>query len=149
MSTITTTQVPTDVTCGAPTATADRQPLWKRGVVAAVVASITTTGLAALASGDGVSFADSSGASIPIAGFTELTLIFSLLGVGIAAVIARRARRPRRTFVATALALYALSIVPDLTFGFDTSSATALITLHTVATAIVVPALAGRLARTR
>jgi amino acid transporter len=102
-----------------------------------------------LASADGVSFADATGAAIPISGFTTLTLVFSLVGVGLAAVLARTARRPRRTFVRTALALTALSFVPDLTFGFDAASATTLITLHTVAAAIVVPTLAGRLARTR
>ncbi len=115
----------------------------------AVVASVATTVLAAVASAAGVSFADSKGASIPIAGFAQLTLAFSLVGVGIAAVMARRARRPRPTFVRTAVALTALSFVPDLTFGFDASSAATLITLHTVAAAIVVPTLARRLTRTR
>jgi hypothetical protein len=99
--------------------------------------------------GAGVSFADSTGASIPIAGFAQLTLVFSLVGVGIAAVMARKARRPRATFVRTAVALTALSFVPDLTFGFDAGSAATLITLHTVAAAIVVPTLARRLARAR
>ena len=94
-------------------------------------------------------FADHTGASIPIAGFAQLTLVFSLVGVGIAAVMARKVRRPRPTFARTAVALTALSFVPDLTFGFDTGSAATLITLHTVAAAIVVPTLAGRLARTR
>jgi uncharacterized membrane protein YoaK (UPF0700 family) len=97
----------------------------------------------------GVSFADSTGASIPITGFAELTMIVSLVGVGIAAIMARKARRPRPTFARTALALTALSFVPDLTFGFDAASAATLITLHSVAAAIVVPTLAGRLARTR
>jgi amino acid transporter len=41
--------------------------LWKHGVVAAVVASAATTVLAAVASAAGVSFADPTGASIPIA----------------------------------------------------------------------------------
>jgi len=63
--------------------------------------------------------------------------------------MARKARRPRPTFVRTAVALTALSFVPDLTFGFDAGSAATLITLHTVAAAIVVPTLAGRLASTR
>ncbi|MEU5727018.1 DUF6069 family protein [Micromonospora sp. NPDC047738] len=145
----TTTQVPTRMTPNAPTPTAERQPVWKHGVAAAVVASVTTTVLAAVASAAGISFADSTGASIPIAGFTQLTLLFSLAGVGIAAVMARKARRPRRTFVRTTVTLTALSIVPDLTFGFDAGSAATLITLHIVATAIVVPTLAGRLAPTR
>jgi hypothetical protein len=128
---------------------AERRPVWKHGVAAAVVASVATTSLAALASAAGVSFADRTGASIPIAAFAQLTLVFSLVGVGIAAAMARKARRPRVTFVRTALVLTALSYVPDLTFGFGAGSAATLITLHTVAAAIVVPTLAGRLARTR
>ena len=136
-------------TTGTATPAAGRRPVWKHGVVAAVVASVATTALAAVASGAGVSFADSSGESIPIAGFAQLTLVFSLVGVGIAAVMARKARRPRATFVRTALVLTVLSFVPDLTFGFDAASAATLITLHVVAAAIVVPTLARRLARVR
>jgi|SRR3954447_7486972 amino acid transporter len=131
------------------TPTVERQPVWKHGVAAAFAAAVTTTVLAALASAAGVSFADRTGASIPIAGFAQLTLVFSLIGVGLAAVLARRARHPRSTFVRTAVALTVLSFVPDLTFGFDAASAATLITLHTIAAAIVVPTLAGRLARTR
>jgi amino acid transporter len=145
----TTAQVPTRTTPSASTPTVERRPVWKHGVAAAVVAAAATTILAAVASTAGISFADSTGAGIPLAAFAQLTLIFSLVGVGIAAVLARKARRPRRTFVRTAVALTVLSFVPDLTFGFDTGSAAALITLHTVAAAIVVPTLAGRLARAR
>ncbi|GAB1692550.1 DUF6069 family protein [Krasilnikovia sp. M28-CT-15] len=142
-------QAPTHVTPSAPAPAIERQPLWKHGLAAAVVASLATTVLAAAASAAGISFADSTGASIPIAGFAQLTLVFSLVGVAIAAVMARKARRPRRTFVRTTIALTALSFIPDLTFGFDTGSAATLIALHTVAAAIVVPTLAGRLAHRR
>jgi hypothetical protein len=145
----TTMQVPTRTTTAATTPAAERQPVWKHGVAAAVAASVATTVLAALASAAGVSFADSTGVSIPTAGFAQLTLFFSLLGAGIAAVLARRARRPRATFVRTAVVLTALSFVPDLTFGFDAGSAATLIALHAVAAAIVVPTLASRLARVR
>jgi len=69
------------------------------------VAPAATTVLAAIASAVGVSFTDNTGASIPIAGFAQLTLVFSLAGVGIAAVMARKARRPRPTLVRTAVAL--------------------------------------------
>ena len=144
-----TTAVPTRVTVNTPTPAAARKPVWKHGVTAAVVAAVTTTVLASVASAAGVSFADSSGESIPIAAFAQLTLAFSLVGVGIAAVMARKARRPRSTFVRTALALTALSFVPDLTFGFGATSAATLISLHSIAAAIVVPTLAVRLARTR
>jgi Family of unknown function (DUF6069) len=149
MSTTLSNHVPTRVTTTAPTPASERQPVWKYGVAAAAAAAVTTTVLAAVASAAGVSFAGSTGASIPIAGFAQLTLLFSLVGVGMAAVMARKARRPRPTFVRTAVALTALSFVPDLTFGFDAGSAATLITLHTVAAAIVVPTLAGRLARSR
>ena len=143
------TQVHTSVISSASTPRALRQPVWKHGVAAAVAASVATTVLAAVASAAGVSFSDSTGAGIPIAGFAQLTLLFSLVGVGMAAVMARKARRPRSTFVRTALALTALSFVPDLTFGFDARSAATLISLHTVAAAIVVPTVARRLARRR
>jgi hypothetical protein len=146
MTTTTQTLTPT---FSAETSEATRQPVWKHGVTAAVVASVATTALAAVASAAGVSFADKTGVSIPIAAFAQLTLAFSLFGVGIAAVMARKARRPRSTFVRTAVAMTALSFVPDLVFGFDAGSAATLITLHTVAATIVVPTLARRLAHVR
>jgi len=145
----TTTEIPARTASSAPTPPAQRRPVWRHGVAAAAVASVTTTVLAALASAAGVSFADSTGTSIPIAAFAQLTLVFSMIGVGIAAVMARGARRPRAAFVRTAIALTALSFVPDLTFGFDPGSAATLMMLHSVAAAIVVPTLAGRLPRTR
>lgn len=146
---MTTTLSPSSSTTRTSSSTATRQPLWRAGVTAAVAGAVATTVLALLAKGDGVSFADRTGASIPVAGFPELTLTFSLIGLGIAAVLARKARRPRSTFVCTTLALTALSFVPDLTVGFDAASAVTLVTLHTVAASIVVPTLALRLARAR
>lgn len=111
------------VTVTPVTATPVRRTVWKHGVAAAAAASVVTTTLAAIASAAGVSFADESGASIPILGFTQLSFVFSLIGVGLAAVLARKARRPHSTFVRTTLALTALSVVPDATFGFDVASA--------------------------
>ncbi len=141
----TTTQLPARVTT-VQTPEAVRLPVWRQGVGASVVAAVATTGLAAVASAAGVSFAGSTGESIPLAAFAQLTLIFSLIGVGLAAVLARKARRPRTTFVRAAVSLTLLSFVPDLTFGFDVGSAATLIALHTVAAAIVVPTVARRLA---
>ncbi|WP_217996878.1 DUF6069 family protein [Nocardioides jensenii] len=147
-----TTQIPTTQATGtdfsARGTAAPRQSVWMHGVGASVVASAATTALAAIASAAGVSFAN-GGESIPLLGFTQLTLIFSLIGVGMAGVMARTARRPRTTFVRTAVVLTVLSFVPDLTFGFDAGSAVTLIALHVVAAAIVVPTLTARLARTR
>lgn len=126
------------------------QSIWKHGVIAAVVAAIVTSVLAAIASAAGVSFANKPGGEgIPVPMFTVLTLVFSLIGVGIAVLLSRKARKPRSTFVRTAVGLALLSVVPDLTFGFDGGSAATLIGLHTIAAAIVIPTLAKRLAPTR
>lgn len=144
----TTSQVPTSTAVSVPTRPGQRKSVGKNGIAAAVVAAIATTTGAAIASAAGVSFADRTGSAIPIGAFAELTLIFSLVGVCFAAVVARRARRPRTTFTRTALTLTALSFLPDLTFGFDAASAATLIALHSVAAAIVIPTLSRRLAYT-
>ncbi|WP_308424449.1 DUF6069 family protein [Nocardioides albus] len=86
---------------------------------------------------------------MPIAGFAQVTAVFSLIGVAMAAVMARVALRPRRTFVVTTVLLTVLSLVPDLTFGFDAASAVVLMALHVLAAAIVIPVLARRLAEER
>lgn len=126
-----------------------RPTVWKHGLGAAAVASVATTALAAAASAAGVSFAVPTGESIPLLGFAELTFVFSLLGVAMAAVMARTARRPRSTFVRTTVVLTVLSCVPDVTFGFDVASALTLMALHVVAAVIVVPVVANRLVETR
>jgi hypothetical protein len=143
----TTTQVTGRVTPQAVTTT--RRPVWKHGVAAAVAASAATTSVAAIVSAAGVSFSNGRDAGIPIAGFAQLTIVFSLIGVGIAAVLARKARRPRSTFLRTTVGLAVLSVVPDLTFGFTAGSAAMLVTLHTLAAVIVIPTLASRLSAQR
>lgn len=125
-----------------------RRTVWKHGLAAAVLASGATTLIATIAHAAGETF-ELQGAGIPPLAFTQLTLIFSLVGVGLAAILARTARRPRRAFLATTVTLTALSIVPDLTFGFEPVSAAVLILAHLTAAAIVVPILAARLAVTR
>lgn len=140
MSTITTAQQTARSTDAA------RKPVWLHGLGATVVASAVVTVLAAVASAAGVSFETASG-TIPLAGYAQLTALFSLIGVAMAAVMARVARRPRRTFVVTTVVLTVASLVPDVTFGFDAASAVVLMLLHVVAAVIVIPVLARRLAR--
>jgi|SRR5690349_21262636 hypothetical protein len=118
------------------------------GLVATVVAAGTVMAGAALASAAGVSFADKTGVSIPVSGFATLTVAFSLVGVALAAILARTAAHPRRTFVRTTVVLVLLSFIPDLLpqIGFDRVSAFSLMALHVLAAVIVIPALASRLA---
>lgn len=130
---------------------ADRLPVWKHGLIAALVAAAAVAGIASIANSLGVDFVsanDPKEIPIPILGFVNLTIIFSLIGVGLAAILARTARHPRKAFLVTTLVLVALSLVPDLTTVlavWDTSEKVALVTTHLVAAAIVIPTLARRL----
>jgi hypothetical protein len=144
-----TTTLTTSFSAPAPGLVAGRRRLWPAGLGATAAAAGATTALAAVAHGAGVTFADRTGAGIPLAGFAQLTVLFSLVGLALAAVLARRATHPRRTFVRTTGALLALSFVPDLVAGFGLASALTLMALHTVAAGIVVPTLASRLGARR
>jgi len=114
------------------------------GLAATAVAALATSTVAAAGSAAGISL-DVSGAPIPVSGFAVLTVVFSLVGVALAAVLARRARQPRSTFVRTTVVLTALSLVPDLVADATTDTRVLLMATHLVAAAIVVPAVARRL----
>lgn len=113
------------------------------GLVATVAAMVVTTLAAALARAAGVDFEipDGGGETIPLGGFTVVTGFFSLVGVVIAAVLLRFSGRPARRFGWTAVALAALSIVPPFLVGAATTTAIALVVLHLVAAAVMIPAL--------
>ncbi|HEU0103312.1 MAG TPA: DUF6069 family protein [Mycobacteriales bacterium] len=123
-----------------PTAT----PLAAPGLTAVAVAALATTSVAAVGSAAGISL-DVSGAPIPVSGFAVLTVLFSLVGLALAAVLRRRARHPRATFVRTTVALTVLSLVPDATADAATGTVALLMLTHLVAAAIVIPAVARRL----
>jgi hypothetical protein len=116
------------------------------GLVATVASAVATTTVAAVGNAAGVSL-EVSGQPIPLAGFAQLTAFFALVGVALAAVLARKARQPRTTFVRTTVALTALSLVPDLLVAADPSTKALLMTTHLIAAAIVIPAIARRLSR--
>jgi hypothetical protein len=115
------------------------------GVAAAVAASAATMAVAAAGHAAGISL-DMARAPIPVTGFGLLTVIFSLVGVGIATVLSRTARRPRHTFVRTTLVLTALSLVPDAIADAAPATKALLMLTHLVAAGIVIPAVARRLA---
>lgn len=112
--------------------------------LAAVTAAAATSSVAAIAHAAGVSLAV-GGAPIPIAGFATLTLMFSVLGIGIAAVLRRFAGQPRLAFVRTTIVLTALSLLPDLLASASVDTRITLMATHLVAAAIVIPAVAKRL----
>ena len=115
------------------------------GVVAALVAGAATMAVAAAGRAAGVSL-EVGGAPIPVSGFGVLTVVFSLVGLILAAVLARTARHPRRAFVRTTVVLTVLSFGPDLIADAGWATKALLMLTHLVAAAIVIPAVARRLA---
>jgi hypothetical protein len=127
------------------TATSSVGALTGTGLVAAAVASAATMAVAAAGHAAGISL-DMAGAPIPVTGFGVLTAVFSVVGVVLAVALSRKARQPRRTFVRTTVALTALSLVPDVIADAGVATKALLILTHLVAAAIVIPAIARRLA---
>ncbi|MFE3199229.1 DUF6069 family protein [Embleya sp. NPDC059237] len=136
------------MTITAPTTTAPAvapRSLIRTGIPATVLAAAATSMVAAAGNAAGISL-DIDGSPIPVTGFAVLTAVFSLVGLALAAVLNRRARTPRRTFVRTTVALTALSVVPDIIVDAAPSTKALLALTHLVAATIVIPALARRLA---
>ena len=133
-----------------PTATttvrsASTPTVWRSGLTAGLVAAGATSAVAATAHALGVSLETAPGEAIPIAGFAQLTLFFTAVGVLMARVMGRRARRPRTTFVKTTVVLTALSFVPDVVLNAGVATKLTLVLTHMVAAAVVIPALSSRL----
>jgi hypothetical protein len=114
------------------------------GAGATVAAAVATSLVAAAGQAVGVT-TEISGLPIPVEGFATLTVIFSVLGLVIATVLRRFARRPRTAWLRTTVALTALSLVPDALADATTSTKALLMLTHLVAAAIVIPAVARRL----
>jgi hypothetical protein len=115
------------------------------GVAATALASAATATVAAAGSAAGISLAV-GGVPIPVTGFAMLTAVFSLVGVILAVVLSRFTRHPRRIFVRTTIVLTALSFVPDVLADAAPTTKMLLMLTHLVAAAIVIPAVARRLA---
>jgi hypothetical protein len=112
------------------------------GILAVVAAMAVTTLAAALAEAVGVDFeVPSEGETIPLAGIAVVTGVFSVVGVVIAAGLRHWSAHPARRFLGTALVLTAISLVPPLLSGAATGTVVALIGLHLVAAAVMIPVL--------
>ncbi|MFI7520200.1 DUF6069 family protein [Micromonospora globbae] len=119
------------------------------GVLATLVAMVATTLAAALAQAMGVDFEiPDGGQAIPLPGFAVVTGFFSVVGVVIAVALFRWSGRPADRFLWTAVTLTAISLVPPLISGANTATATALLGLHLVPAAVMIPTLTRSL-RTR
>jgi hypothetical protein len=144
MTATTTFTAPATATAQTEAASGTKKHLWKTGGVAGLAAAAATSTTAGIARAFDVSL-KVSGKAIPVVGFAQVTFVAAIIGTVIAVVLARRATRPRRTFVTTTLALTALSLVPDALADAHTTTRLMLGLTHIVAAAIVIPALASRL----
>ncbi|HEV7629189.1 MAG TPA: DUF6069 family protein [Streptomyces sp.] len=119
------------------------------GFIAALAAMVATTLAAALAQAVGVDFeVPDGGETIPLSGFAVVTGFFSVVGIVIAVALLRWSARPAERFVWTAVSLTAISLVPPLLSGASPAATTALLGLHLVPAAVMIPTLAWSL-RTR
>jgi peptidoglycan/LPS O-acetylase OafA/YrhL len=117
----------------------------RAGFVAGVAAAAANTAVVAVARQFDVDF-KISGEGIPLLGFPQVTLMAVVIGVVLAAVLTRRARHPRRTFVVTTVILSAVSLVPPVLVDASTATKVMLEVIHLLAAFVVIPAVAARLA---
>jgi uncharacterized protein DUF6069 len=112
------------------------------GVLATLAAMVVTTLAAALARAAGAGFEiPDGGEAIPLGGFAVVTGVFSLVGVVIAVALLRWSARPAQRFRWTAISLTVLSLIPPLVSGADAGTIAALLGLHLVPAAVMIPAL--------
>ena len=122
------------------------RPVWRVGLVAGAIASAANSAFAAVVHEFGGSLTI-AGEQIPLLGFAQLTMVGALVGIALAAGLARWSRSPRTWFVRVTVALTALSLVPDVVADADLATRLALGLTHLIAAAIVVPVIARRLPR--
>ena len=123
-----------------------RMRVWQVGVLASVAAAIATELFALGAEAIDIPM-EVDGEEIPFGGFAIITLLWSVVGTVLAVALARWAKRPARTFVVTTVVLTLLSLIFPLTArDTDTATQVTLALSHLLAAAIVIPALALRLA---
>src|SRR4051794_28251833 len=139
---VTTAPTATTTTFNVPAATSRRTPSLRRTtVVVGLGTAAVTTAAAAAIHAAGVSLAV-GGQMIPLAGFAQMTFLGAVIGGVLLAVLNRRSAAPHRRFVQTTVVLTALSCVPSVALPPEAATKVALVSLHLLAAAIIVPALA-------
>ena len=122
--------------------------LARTGALGVVASAAAVTLLAALVDASGVDLVvPAGGERIPLSGFAFVTAVCCTGGVALAAALLRWSARPAARFVQVAVALTAVSLVPPFLVGAATGTALALVGLHLVAAAVMVPVVARALRR--
>ena len=135
----------TDVFAPASGRTGPAQPLRRialTGLIATLAAMAATALAATLARAVGVDFeVPDGGETIPVTGVAVVTGFFSVVGTGIAAALSHWSARPAQRFLWTAVSLTAVSLVPPFLSGANAATTAALLGLHLVAAAVMIPTL--------
>ena len=105
------------------------------GAVAAAIAAVCTTTVAAIARAADVSL-EVNAEAIPVPAFALWTIIGAALGV----VLARFLRERRRFVIVTTVAT-GLSLIPAIAAPDDTATKAVLVGAHLLAAAIIIPIL--------
>lgn len=127
----------------APAVTGTAISLRRATLVSGLVGATVTTAAAAAFHAAGVSF-ELEGEMIPLLGFAQMTFLGAVIGGLLLAGLNRRSGQARRRFVQATVALTALSCLPSVALPDDAGSQIALVFLHLLAAAIIVPVLARR-----
>ena len=122
-------------------ATTGRRSLRWATVVVGLAAAAVTTAVAAALHAAGVSF-DVDGEMIPLVAFAEVTFVAALIGGVLLAALNRWSSHPRRRFLESTITLTVLSCLPSAALPDDGATKIALVALHLLAAAIIVPMLA-------
>jgi hypothetical protein len=126
-------------------------PVWRVGVVSGIVAAIGAELFADVSKALGASLEVGPTAAkmepIPFGGFAVATAMWVAVGTVLAMVLARFVKHPTRPFLVTTLALTAVSMAFPLTTTASGATKAVLCVSHLIVAAIVIPALATRLAR--
>jgi len=120
----------------------------RAGLTAGLAAAAANVAVVATARAFGVPMQVQDKA-IPLLAFPQLTLIASIIAVGLAAVLGRRSRHPRQTFLTTTIALTGLFVVPPILADASTSTKLVLEMTHLIVAVLVIPAVARRLSDAR
>jgi hypothetical protein len=115
--------------------------LRRTSAVTGLQAAAVTTAAAAAVHAAGVSF-EIEGEMIPLLGVAQMTFLGAVLGGLIVAGLNRWSTAARTRFVQVAAALTALSCVPSVALPDAAGTQIALVALHLLAAAIIVPVLA-------
>jgi hypothetical protein len=132
--------VTTPSTTASTTVTTGPGSLWRSTVLVGLASAAVITALAAAVRAAGVSF-EVDGETIPLLGFAQMTFVGAVAGGLLVAALNRWSHAAARRFLTVAAVLTALSCIPSIALPDDAGTKVALVTLHLVAAAMIVPVI--------